>query len=322
MRLGAALAIAIAGGFVLWAAIGERGGDESSSVSPTESQAKEPVALTAAGLSTFTAALSDPVYWVGAEADRTYEFSQTGDGKSYIRYLPPGVKAGDPGAVLTVGTYPMENAYAASHSASTQPNSVAIPISGDTVAFYGKGSEANAYVAFAGSDFQIEVYDPIPGRARRLVRQGAVKPVPSEPASETVKVNESGLKTIAATLGQPIFWAGSMPSRTLELTTAKQGRIYVRYLPTGAAVGDPRQYLTVGTYPFKNAYRATKALADGDEMASLELPGGGLAVYSKAPAANNAYIARPGLPFQVEVFDPTPGEARKLVTSAMILPVG
>ena len=322
MRLGAALAIVIAGGFILWAAIGGRGGDGSSSASPTESQAREPVAVAAPGLSALAAASSDPVYWVGTELDRTYEFSQTGDGKSYVRYLPPGVKAGDPGAVLTVGTYPMENAYAATRSASTQPNSVAIPVSGDAVAFYGKGSQANAYVAFAGSDFQIEVYDPIPGRARRLVRQGAVKPVPSEPANETVKVNESGLKTIAATLGQPIFWAGSVPGTTLELTTADQGRIYVRYLPAGAAVGDPRQYLTVGTYPFKDAYRATEALAGGNEMTSLELPGGGLAVYSKAPAANNAYIAKPGLPFQVEVFDPTPGEARKLVTSAKIVPVG
>ena len=57
-------------------------------------------------------------------------------------------------------------------------------------------------------------------------------------------------------------------------------------------------------------------------MTSVNLPGGGIAVYSKAPGANNAYIAEQGVPFQVEVFDPTPGRARDLVTSGQIVPVG
>jgi hypothetical protein len=322
MRLGAVIAIAIAGGFVLWAAIGGCG-DGGSSAVPTERQGTEPVAVSASGLSTLTAALPDPVYWVGVRAEHTYELSQTADGNSYVRYLPPGAKAGDARTVLTVGTYPMENAYAATESASKQGDSVAIPAPGDAVAFHAEGSEGNAYVAFPGSDFQIEVYDPTPGHARRLVEQGAVEPVPSNVANDSVsKVNESGLETIASTLGQPIYWARSMPGTTLELTNASQGRIYVRYLPSGVAVGDPGRYLTVGTYPFENAYEATKALSRQEQMVSLTLPGGGIAVYSKAPAANNAYIAEPGVPFQVEVFDPTPGKARMLVTSGQIVPVG
>jgi hypothetical protein len=321
VRLGAAIAIVVAVGFVLWFAIGGRG-DGGSAVSPTETQATVPVALTASGLSTLTAALPDPVYWVGTQAAGTYEFSQTADGKSYVRYLPPGVKAGDARTVLTVGTYRMEDAFAATESTSKQAGSVAIPAPGGAVAFSGKESATNAYVAFPGSDFQIEVYDPIPGRARRLVEQRAVEPVPSGSASETVKVNESGLKTIAATLGQPVFWAGSVPGRAMELTTAGQGRVYVRYLPSGVPVGDRRQYLTVGTYPFENAYDATKALTDGEQMASRGLPGGAIAVYSTAPGANNAYVAKPGVPFQAEVFDPTPGKARELVRSGRIVSVG
>lgn len=322
VRLGALIAIAIAGGFVLWAAIGGCG-DGGSSVTPTESHGTEPIALSASGLSTLAAAIPDPVYWVGMQAERMYELSQTADGKSYVRYLPPGVKAGDSRTVLTVGTYPLEDAYAATESASKQEGSVAIPVPGDAVAFHGEGSDTNAYVAFPGSDFQIEVYDPIPGQARRLVEQGAVEPVPSKAPSDTVsKVNPSGLETIASTLGQPIYWAGSMRGTTLELTNATNGRIYVRYLPSGIALGDPGQYLTVGTYPFENAYEATKALASQEQMTSANLPGGGIAVYSKATAANNAYIAEPGVPFQVEVFHPTPGKARDLVTSVQVVPVG
>ena len=94
VRLGAVIAIAIAGSFVLWAAIGGCG-DGGSSVAPTGSQGTEPVALSASGLSTLTAELPDPVYWVGMQAERMYELSQTADGKRYVRYLPPGVKAGD-----------------------------------------------------------------------------------------------------------------------------------------------------------------------------------------------------------------------------------
>lgn len=323
VRLGAIIAIAIAGGFVTWAAIGGCG-DGGSSVSPTDSQGgTEPVVLSASGLSTLTAALSDPVYWVGMQAERMYELSQTADGKSYVRYLPPGVKAGDSRTLLTVGTYPLADAYAATESASKQGGSVAIPVPGDAVAFHAEGSETNAYVAFPGSDFQIEVYDPAPGHARLLVEQGAVEPVPSNAANDTVsKVNPSSLKTIASTLGQPIYWAGSIRGTTLELTKATNGRIYVRYLPSSVGVGDSGQYLTVGTYPFENAYEATRALARQEQMTSVNLPGGGIAVYSKATGANNAYIAEQGVPFQVEVFDPTPGKARDFVMSGQIVPVG
>ena len=150
-----------------------------------------------------------------------------------------------------------------------------------------------------------------------------MEPVPSKAANDTVStVNPSGLKTIASTLGQSIYWAGPMRGTTLELTNATNGRIYVRYLPSGVALGDPGQYLTVGTYPFENAYEATKALASQEQMTSVNLPGGEIAVYSKATGANNAYIAEPGVPFQVEVYDPTPGNARDLVTSGRIVPVG
>ena len=35
----------------------------------------------------------------------------------------------------------------------------------------------DVYLAYAESDLQIEVYDPVPGRALRLVRSGAIRPV-------------------------------------------------------------------------------------------------------------------------------------------------
>ena len=50
-------------------------------------------------------------------------------------------------------------------------------------------------------------------------------------------------------------------------------------------------------------------------------PGGGLAVYS-VEAPNNVYVAFPGSDVQVEVFDPRPKRALRLVTSGRVAPVG
>jgi hypothetical protein len=33
----------------------------------------------------------------------------------------------------------------------------------------------------------------------------------------------------------PVYWAGPRPSYTYELTRTSDGRIFVRYLPTGVA---------------------------------------------------------------------------------------
>ena len=40
-----------------------------------------------------------------------YELSQRSGGQVFVRYLPSGSKAGDTRPLLTVATYPVENAY-------------------------------------------------------------------------------------------------------------------------------------------------------------------------------------------------------------------
>ena len=42
------------------------------------------------------------------------------------------------------------------------------------------------------------------------------------------------------------------------------GTVYIRYLPSGTNVGDPRaRFLTVATYPFPGAYAAVAKTAEG-----------------------------------------------------------
>ena len=121
---------------------------------------------------------------------------------------------------------------------------------------------------------------------------------------------------------RPIYWAGRKPNVTYELTRTADGRIFVRYLPKGVRVGERnRAYPFVATYPVQNAYKAVKTAAKESGAVTFKAPGGGLAVYNQS-APKNVYLAYPGSSYQVEVFDPHPGRARKLVRSGAIHAVG
>ncbi|MFL6020734.1 MAG: hypothetical protein ACJ74A_06290, partial [Gaiellaceae bacterium] len=64
------------------------------------------------------------------------------------------------------------------------------------------------------------------------------------------------LNELAASIGHPVYWAGSQPRFTYEVSRTKDGRVYIRYLPAGATVGAANaNYLTVGTYPQPHAFR-------------------------------------------------------------------
>ncbi len=168
VRLGAVIAIAIAAGFIVWAVIGS-GGESSSPALAGEVEATGLVALSQGGLTTLATALGRPIYWVGPRGGVRYELQQTQDGTAYVRYLPSGTEAGDQRPLLTVGTYPMSNAYSVTKGNAEAGGSVEIPVGDSAVAFASQSNPTSAYIAFSGSDFQIEVYDPTPGVARGLV---------------------------------------------------------------------------------------------------------------------------------------------------------
>jgi hypothetical protein len=134
--------------------------------------------------------------------------------------------------------------------------------------------------------------------------------------------NLQTLKTIAAVLGHPIYWAGARPGITYELTRTVDGRVYIRYLPKGVKIGDrSASYLIVATYPVVNAYRAVQTAAKEKGAETFDVAGGGKVVLNKG-APTNVYLAYPKSSYQIEVFDPKPGRARSLVASGKIRPVG
>jgi hypothetical protein len=317
LRIGAVIAVAVAVGFIVWAVVGSGddngGGDTSATAAP--------VAVSYDGLTTLAAALAQPVYWVGPRGGARYEIQQLSDGTLYIRYLPENVEAGDAGKYLTVATYAMDDGYSVTSGHATAQGSQQLDAGEGVVAFVSSSNRTSVYAAFEGLDQQIEVYDPTPGVARRLVSRGALAQVPTDRVTEAKAVTPGELRQLSASLGQPIYWAGPVPSVTYEVSQNADGSIYVRYLPEGTAAGDPTEHRTIATYPLADANDQTKSLADEGGMDQIELGGVVVAVFSETPGTKNVYVAYPGVDYQVEVFDPVPGAARRLVEAGRIAPV-
>ena len=117
----------------------------------------------------------------------------------------------------------------------------------------------------------------------------------------------------------PVYWAGPIASRQLELTRAADGT-FVRYLPAGVKTGDPGRALTVATYPMQAAFATATLRARSQETISRRISGGGIAVWSKAEPTS-VYVAFPRVPHLVEVYAPDAAEARRLALSGRIAPV-
>jgi hypothetical protein len=314
-KLVAALAlVAVAVAILVWLLVRDDGTERSSSKRATAT------GVSLAKLNAIAATVPHPVYWAGAQPGSTYELTRTGDGRIYIRYLPPGTKPGSArGDFLTVGTYPQHDAFETLQATARAQHAATIPLSGGGLAFQDSNRPTSVYAAYPGSDYQVEVFSPSGGRALELVRARKLAPLVA-PASRAA--SRTQLRSLASALGHPVYWAGARRNTTYELTRTKDGRVYVRYLPRGVRVGDKSaRYDTVGTYPQRDTFTNLTAAAAKLQATVFDLPGGGRAyIDTKRPAS--AYLAYPGADVQVEVYTPDPAKTERLVTSREIRPVG
>jgi len=127
------------------------------------------------------------------------------------------------------------------------------------------------------------------------------------------------LRSRAATVDQPVYWAGRLPRHRFEFTQTR-GRIFVRYLPVGAKVGATKPYLTVATYRHPNAFDATTAVAGREGAVRLDVGRRGVAFFNRSQPTS-VYLAYRGVPYQIEVFHPVPRIARGLVSSRRVRPI-
>jgi hypothetical protein len=323
VRLGAVIALALAAGVVSWLVLRD-GGNTSSSPPAQPSGA---AAASVAQIQSLAASVGHPVFWLGPKSGFTYELTETSSGKIYIRYLPSGVKVGASKPYLTVATYPFPGAYPAIARAAASKGAVSVKLTHGGLAVLDGAYPESVQLAYPGVDYQVEVYDPVPRRAMRMVSAGRLlffgrltAGPPAPPAGKPVGASLADLESLVSSIGHPIYWAGPKAGYTYELTQTSNGNVYVRYLPRGVKVGAAKEYLTVVTYPFPHALNALRQTLKANEGGVTKLTGGGLAVVDKS-YPQSVHLAYPGAAYQVEVFDPSPAHARQVATSGDVQPV-
>jgi hypothetical protein len=318
-RIGAVVALVVLVGLVVW--VLARGDDDSTSAS-----AGAATAASAKDLAALPESVGHPVYWAGPRRGLTYELTQTRDGRIYIRYLPGGVPVGsDQPKYLTVGTYASENALAVVRGVAKRVRVRAMRLKGGGAAVQDPKHPTSVYFAYPRSDYQVEVFDPSPARALELVLSGRIVPLASQngpqPTSATPRAATlQQLQAVESSAGRPVYWVGPRAGMTYELTETSEGRTYVRYLPRGTKVGDPKPHTTVGTYPFRNPIGALKAVAKETGGETFSVAGGGLAAVD-GDHPTSVYVAFQRVDYQIEVFDPSAGRARDLVSSGRVASV-
>ena len=136
--------------------------------------------------------------------------------------------------------------------------------------------------------------------------------------TNAVAATEDDLRDLAAEVQRPVYWAGPRKGNTYELTRTPKGTIYIRYLPEGVEVGDPRpRFTTVGTYPTAAAFTTVQRGARRTDAKVYRFKSGAIAVtYAKTPTS--VFFAFPRSPYLVEVFDRSPARAVQLVTSGQV----
>jgi hypothetical protein len=179
VRIGAVLAIAALVAFVVWLLVRSGGGGSGT---PADGQITPigPVAASQARIRDLSVAVGRPIYWLGRSPGKTYELQRTAQDRIYVRYLPADATVGTTKAAYPlVGTYPVANAYSVLKSLAKNSGETSFTIPNGGIAVYSTSRPTNIYLAYPGSDVQIEVYDPSAARAHSLVATGRVVPVSS-----------------------------------------------------------------------------------------------------------------------------------------------
>lgn len=124
------------------------------------------VALTGAELRQVVLQEGITAYWVGPEPGSKYALSVLTDGQVFVRYLPDGKGLGDKKASFkVVATYVTANAFAKTQEAATAAGSVGFVDGDGNAIYYARTRPTNVYIGLKGVDLQLEVFDPLAGKA-------------------------------------------------------------------------------------------------------------------------------------------------------------
>lgn len=155
-----------------------------------------------------------------------------------------------------------------------------------------------------------------------LVPQGEVADVNSGVnliTSGQTALTESELISAVKSTGNSVFWIGASAGDKYAFNNLAEDQNFIRYLPGGNGVSDTTEkYRIIGTYADPNAYSTMQQAAASNTGISSVNPDGSIVFYSKATPLH-VYLAFKDLPYQIEIFDPTPGVALTLAKTPGIL---
>lgn len=157
-----------------------------------------------------------------------------------------------------------------------------------------------------------------------LVQPGGASPSPvvatANPiTSGQVALTESELTSAVKTAGGLVYWIGPSAGAKYTFNRVSEGQSFIRYLPGGTGLADTAEnYRIIATYEDSTAYETMQKAAKLESGVSTTNPDGSIVFYQKASPLH-VYLAFKNLGYQIEIFDPTPGEALKLATTPGIL---
>jgi hypothetical protein len=150
--------------------------DDNGNSEPASTNGAEAVSVQS--LRDLASSVDHPVYWAGERPGKEYELTITDQGNIFVRYLDANVPIGSRNvASLTIGTYPVADAYAATKAVAQDAGAKTGKTPDGGLVVTNTNKPQSVYVAFPGSDHQIEVYDPDPKTAFSLAESGAVVPI-------------------------------------------------------------------------------------------------------------------------------------------------
>jgi hypothetical protein len=137
-----------------------------------------PTLVSQAQLEQLAASSKEPVYWAGPRSGYSYELTRTSNGRIFIRYLPPGARAGDPRAdFLVVGTYTQPGSFADLKRAGRRPGALSLRIDNGGLVVFSSSKPTSVYFSYPGARYQVEVYAPSGDTARGLALGGKIRPI-------------------------------------------------------------------------------------------------------------------------------------------------
>ena len=137
--------------------------------------------------------------------------------------------------------------------------------------------------------------------------------------SGQVALTESELISAVKTAGGSVYWIGPSPGAKYTFNRVSEDQNFIRYLPGGTGLADTAEnYRIIATYTDPTAYETMKTASESTTGVSSTNPNGSIVYYLK-DSPLHVYLAFKNLGYQIEIFDPTPGEALKLAKTPGIL---